>query len=478
MTRKSIYTKWILNVMSVVLFVAVTLMLICILLIQGYVYNGISSTLDASSLQLMNYFDDNITSYEFSSSARNYVESFPNKHLMEVMVLNSKGEITVSSTGFAPDNNEKRPDCDSALIDPDGYGIWKGKLSSGEKVMAITRMQKNDNGTIVGGIRYMVSLEKADHRVKSLVSVAFIIAFILLSVIVLSSLYFLKAILNPIKEISEAANRISKGNFSVRIEKRGEDEIGDLCDTINDMAMELSASNKLKNDFISSISHELRTPLTAIKGWAETMQGDTTVPPTYEKGLNVISREAGRLSSMVEELLDFSRLQQGNMVLFKTKIDIIAEVGDAVYMFNERVKTEEKYLLYDEPNEIYTVIGDINRLRQVFVNIIDNAIKYTGKGGTISVNVGSTEGYVHIVVSDNGCGISAEHLPRIKEKFYKANHAVRGSGIGLALADEIVTAHGGTLDIESHENVGTAVTISLPLSSSNEEVGEKDELNE
>ena len=109
MTRKSIYTRWIFNVMSVVVSVAFTLMLICVLLIQGYVYNGISSTLNASSLQLMNYFDNDITSYEFIASARNYVENFPNKHLMEVMALNSKGEILVSSTGFTPDNTEKDP---------------------------------------------------------------------------------------------------------------------------------------------------------------------------------------------------------------------------------------------------------------------------------------------------------------------------------------------------------------------------------
>ena len=199
------------------------------------------------------------------------------------------------------------------------------------------------------------------------------------------------------------------------------------------------------------------------------MQGGDVNAETMERGLGVISREAGRLSTMVEELLDFSRLEQGTIKLVKSRIDIIAEVGEAVYMFTERAASEEKYLLYEEPDLISPVYGDVDRLRQVFLNVIDNAIKYTEKGGTVSVNVSESSGFVHVVVSDNGCGISAENLPHVKEKFYKANHAVRGSGIGLAVADEIVSAHGGRLEIESHENVGTAVTISLPLAETHSE---------
>ena len=108
------------------------------------------------------------------------------------------------------------------------------------------------------------------------------------------------------------------------------------------------------------------------------------------------------------------------------------------------------------------VLGDINRLRQVFVNIIDNALKYTDTGGTISVSAGEADGYIRVVISDNGCGIPAEHMPNIKKKFYKANQTIRGSGIGLALADEIMALHSGSLDIESHEGIGTAVTITIP----------------
>ena len=463
--KKSIVRRWIVNVMGMVLFILITLVLVLSIFVQGYVYNGIQSTLNASSLQLMNFFVDfnGKTSTEFISFARNYVENFPNKEIMELMVINSRGEVVTTSTGFEPDTNEMMPDYEYALQDEEGCGTWTGKLSSGEKVMAVSRVLFSDTGAQLGGIRYLVSLKAADRQVRMIVTVLLIAGLLIILFIVFSGLYFVRSIVNPIKEINATARQIAQGDFDARVEKFKEDEVGQLCDTINDMALELRSAERMKNDFISSVSHELRTPLTAIKGWSETLQEDGISGKTYAKGLSVISREAERLSGIVEELLDFSRMQSGRMTLMMEKIDILAEVGEAVYMFSERASTEKKFLLYEEPENISPVLGDINRLRQVFINIIDNALKYTSEGGTISVSVNEEGGFVHVVVSDNGCGISAEHLPRIKEKFYKANQSVRGSGIGLALADEIVSMHNGTLEVESHENIGTAVTITLPV---------------
>ena len=247
----------------------------------------------------------------------------------------------------------------------------------------------------------------------------------------------------------------------MRIDKAKDDEIGDLCDAINDMAGELGAAEQMKNDFISSVSHELRTPLTAIKGWAETLQ-EGADPETAEKGMGVIIRESERLSGLVEELLDFSRLQNGRMRLLVSRLDILSELDQAVYLFTDRARTEEKQLNYEETTVLPPVYGDVDRLRQVFINIIDNALKYTSPGGTITVSSREDDGWVRVHISDTGCGIPAEHLPNVKKKFYKANQLVRGSGIGLAVADEIVRLHGGVLEVESQEGVGTSVTISLP----------------
>ena len=234
------------------------------------------------------------------------------------------------------------------------------------------------------------------------------------------------------------------------------------------MAEELAAADAMKNEFISSVSHELRTPLTAIKGWAETLNDMTDDPAAVSKGMKVIISETERLSQMVEELLDFSRIQNGRFTLVKATMDVLAELGDAVLIYAEKAKKEGIELVYDEPEMLPFIYGDKNRIRQVFINVIDNAIKYSDKGGLVSVQAGETDdGYVEIDVSDTGCGISPEDLPKIKTKFYKANHTRRGSGIGLAVADEIISMHGGTLEVISELNVGTTVIIRLPAEKKN-----------
>ncbi len=464
MVVKGITKRWLLNSLGVILILIVALVFSLSYAIQNYIYYGIQQAINGRAGELTNVFSDygKRSSQDFLTAARNYVENFPNKESMELMVFNSEGHIITTSIGFAPDQSQPMPDYQQALADANGYGTWTGRLTSGEKVMAVTRVIHNDAGSVVGGVRYVVSLEEADKQIGMVVGILILAGVVILLFISTSSYYFMKSILTPIKEIGATARRIAQGDFKARIEKSNDDEIGQLCDTINDMAVELGAAEKMKNDFISSVSHELRTPLTAIKGWAETMQGGGMDDETFDKGMSVIIRESERLSGIVEELLDFSRMQSGRMTLTMDKIDILAELGEAVYMFSERAKSEHKYLLYEEPRMLSPVLGDINRLRQVFVNILDNALKYTDEGGTISVVASEENGYIRVAISDNGCGIPPEHLPNVKKKFYKANQTVRGSGIGLALADEIMRLHSGSLEIESHENVGTVVTIRIP----------------
>lgn len=464
MVVKGITKRWLLNSLGVILILIVALVFSLSYAIQNYIYYGIQQAINGRAGELTNVFSDygQRSSQDFLTAARNYVENFPNKESMELMVFNSEGHIITTSIGFAPDQSQPMPDYQQALADANGYGTWTGRLTSGEKVMAVTRVIQNDAGSVVGGVRYVVSLEEADKQIGMVVGILILAGVVILLFISTSSYYFMKSILTPIKEIGATARRIAQGDFKARIEKSNDDEIGQLCDTINDMAVELGAAEKMKNDFISSVSHELRTPLTAIKGWAETMQGGGMDDETFDKGMSVIIRESERLSGIVEELLDFSRMQSGRMTLTMDKIDILAELGEAVYMFSERAKSEHKYLLYEEPRMLSPILGDINRLRQVFVNILDNALKYTGEGGTISVVASEENGYIRVAISDNGCGIPPEHLPNVKKKFYKANQTVRGSGIGLALADEIMRLHSGSLEIESHENVGTVVTIRIP----------------
>ena len=461
---KGIARRWFVNTIGIVFVILVIFIASLSITVQSSVYSGIETSITGRVDELLNWLSVSSGGYvtsEFNAITRDYIENyFQDKDKMEIMALSRTGKVLITSTGFEPDQ-QHMPDYDLALQSEDGTGNWIGQLNTGEKVMAITRAVRDEDGALVGSIRYVVSLERADQQMAFVVIILVLAGLFILLLLTFSGVYFIRSILVPVKRISASAKQIAQGDFDVRVEKSKDDELGQLCDAVNDMAGELGAAERMKNDFISSVSHELRTPLTAIKGWAETLRLGAD-QETAEKGMTVIIRESARLSGLVEELLDFSRLQSGRMRLSAARLDILAELDEAVYLFTDRARTERKELTYEENTSLSPVYGDRDRLRQVFVNIIDNALKYTQAGGVITVSSREAMGYVEVTVSDTGCGIPAQHLPNVKEKFYKANQLVRGSGIGLAVADEIVSLHGGTLGIESQEGVGTVVTIRLP----------------
>lgn len=471
---RGITKRWMLNTLSVILtiiiLIVVTLIFVVTYLFQSGVEQRLASTGNELSIVFSGFQSPGST--EFTSAARDYIENFDKKENMGVMVLNSTGKVVLTSTGFLPEEDEKFTDFDSAVSNDNGYAFWRGTLLSGEAAMSETRVIKDPDGAVVGAIRYIVSMEPVNSRIILSAVIIIAIGLVILGLVIISGLLFIRSIVKPIQRLSEAAGQIAQGDFSAseKIEHKYDDEIGDLCDAVSDMAKDLQTTEQMKNDFISRVSHELRTPLTAIKGWAETMQlseRGTLDRRTFDKGMGVIIKESTRLTGIVEELLDFGRIQSGRMVLMNEKIDILAEFDETVYMLKERAVEEGKHLLYDEPEVVYPpVYGDRNRLRQVFLNVLDNALKYTPKGGVVAAQVIYSKDepdVIKIIVTDTGCGISAEDLPRVKEKFYKANQTVRGSGIGLAVADEIMNLHHGSLDIESGEGVGTTVTLTFPI---------------
>ena len=467
--------RWMLNTLSVI-FTIIVLIVVSLIFVVNYVFqNSVEQSLNSAcnelSLVFPGYTSDNAS--DFTAVACDYVENFDQKERMGVMAINSSGRIVLTSTGFIPSDAEEMKDLDDAKKSPDGFAFWSGRLTSGEPALSETRVIRTDSGVVVGAVRYIVSMEPINSRILIVDVIIVALGIVMLAMVFFSGLLFIRSIVKPIRRLSEAAAQIAQGDFSAseKIEHKYDDEIGDLCDAVSDMAKDLQTTEQMKNDFISRVSHELRTPLTAIKGWAETMQlseRGTLDRRTFDRGMGVIIKESSRLTGIVEELLDFGRIQSGRMVLINEKIDIIAEFDETVYMLKERAAEEGIHLLYDEDDTVYypPVYGDRNRLRQVFLNVLDNALKYTPKGGVVAAQVIYTKDdpeVIIIVVTDSGCGISAEDLPRVKEKFYKANQKVGGSGIGLAVADEIMNLHHGSLNIESGEGVGTTVTLTIPV---------------
>lgn len=468
MAVKKITKRWMVNNFGVILVILVALEVGFSFGIKAFYYNSVESVVltqvNVVASQLAAYAEDSSANY--SEQVRGLVEGFQARDRMELMAVGLDKKVSFTSSGFEPGGDLSMPDFDMALLSPDGIGKFVGTID-GEKIMAITKISPSVGDQQLAAMRFAVSLELVDRQIILFILVITLVCIAIIFFVIFSGSYFIGSIVNPVGEVSVTARKIAHGDFNARLTKKNDDEIGELCDTINYMAEELSANDRMKNDFISSVSHELRTPLTAIKGWAETLadMGGEVDPVMLAKGMRVITSETERLAGMVEELLDFSRIQSGRMKLVKDRMDVIAELSEAVLMFEERARHEGKRLIYNEPDQFASFMGDRNRLRQVFVNIIDNALKYSDRGDTVTVRASVSESQVDISVADTGIGIREEDLPKIKEKFFKANSTRRGSGIGLAVADEIVSLHGGTLDITSKENVGTRVTIHLPLGS-------------
>lgn len=468
MKFEGIAKRWYLNVASVVILILLSVSIALLVSFRAYYYSVANMALDAYSAEEISsnfsLYGDAATD-GFKNAGRNFVESFPDKDIMAVWIIDNSGNVVLSSSGFEIKGRVTMPDYETALKGSNN-AKWTGRLPSGERIIAKTCIYNYPDGSHAGAVRFMISLERIENQLVSLTVTVIITAVALFMLLMLSGSFFIRSIINPLKDVGETAKKIAGGDLEARIDHYPyNDEIGELCTTINDMATKLSVTDRLKNDFISTVSHELRTPLTAIKGWGETLLqiGDTDSSMS-QRGMSVIISEASRLNEMVEELLDFSRMSSGRMKLNFEKIDILAELDEVVFALRERAVKDGIEIIYNVPHLPAPATADASRLKQVFINVLDNALKYSEHGGKIIVLAEMPNPATLVVtMSDTGIGISAEDLPHVKEKFYKVDSTIRGSGIGLAVVDEIIKLHNGEFEIASVYGEGTTVTITLPL---------------
>ena len=434
-------------------------------------YNGVQQTMvrrfSSITGQLKMYTGDTAQKASASRSValRRMVEQFSDKDKYEFMLLDSYGGVIASSSGTDADGIVTQSDFEQAQDAVDGMGVAFYKTQSGEQVMSVCYLVPYA-AEDVAAMRLVTSMTLVTRQLKNAIAVSAVIVLAILVFTVMSGLYFVRSIVVPLGQVERTAASIARGELDVRLPVTGDqrDEVDRLRGTINQMAEGLEETEKMKNEFISSVSHELRTPLTSIRGWVETLRAlNDPADENYRKGLEIINNETVRLYNMVEELLDFSRLQNGRIQMNNHPLDLVAELTDAVLFCEARIRQEGMILSYTEPEEMIPVYADPDRLRQVFINILDNAIKYSAPGGLITVKLWKGQYKAFIEIIDQGRGIPPEDLENVKTKFYKGSNSVRGSGIGLALVDSIMTALDGTLDIKSTLGRGTVVTLGLPL---------------
>ena len=433
----------------------------------AYCYSNLRVGLEEKARTTTDFFGSYINqSYnEYYQSCIRFAQNFEEKNRLELQFISTSGKIVASSygqwAGEAPETSDVAEAIAAKRIVP-----FQGRNpSTGERIMAVSSPMIYSNGEVIGVLRYVTSLRNVDKQISMAICLAILLGVFVISFVLYSSRFFIRSILVPVSEITATAKRIAAGSYGARIQKHQDDEIGQLADTINEMSAKISQTERMQTEFISSVSHELRTPLTAITGWGETLlASDVMDPEETRRGMAIILREARRLTGMVEELLEFTRMQDGRFTLNVEMADLLSEFEDTVFMYGSRLKQEGialEYLENDDP--IPEVLCDVSRMRQVFLNILDNAAKHGGEGGKITAEIRRVEQEILIRIRDFGPGIPEEELSLVKKKFYKGSSKARGSGIGLAVCDEIVSMHNGSLELSNAEGGGTLVTIRLPI---------------
>lgn len=464
---KGLRRRWLLN----------TVAIICVLgLICVFCITAISSTSFYSAMENDLRTKAEATAALFADAAKDSRDDLRQRCIAYTQSLRYEGSVQlqficvedghcVASNGLLLEAIPDTQDVSDAMAGG-GLSMFFGKDPVlGERVMAVSIPVMDQDGNAVGVFRFVSTTKETDNKIAMIGAISIIVLIVVLAAVLISGNYFIRSILIPLGEIIEKAKRITSGSYGIQIQTKYDDEVGDLAQTINEMSLKISENEKMQTDFISSLSHELRTPLTAITGWSETILGDEDLDENTARGVKIIHREAARMTEMVVELLDFTKIQDGRMTLNMELADIRAEFEDTIYMYGSRLSQEGIILEYQEDDvQIPEVSCDPKRLRQVFLNILDNAAKHGGEGKKIQVGITFEDDQVVVRIRDFGCGIPEDELPLVKKKFYKGSSKARGSGIGLAVCDEIVQLHGGSLTLENAQGGGTLATIRIPAS--------------
>lgn len=461
--EKSIKKRLTGSFMIVILLTVLILEIVVLNVVRQYYYNSVEELLSNQIEFSSKFYSRYFSSSNLEDIIIDDVDVFWNQTDAQVQIINLDKEVLIDSIGVLYNPNViNSPDVEKALKGE--RGVWSGEVSyTDHSVMSVAYPLKVD-GDIVGILRFVTSLEDTNAIIYSISKVFVLLGIGVVLISGIFSVFLSNSIIRPLKEVTEVAAKMADGQLKVRSIKKVDDEIGKLSDTLNYMAEELLRKEQIKNDFVSSISHELRTPLTSIKGWAITLkEEDIGEDSMIKDGLEIIEQESDRLTNMVEDLLDFSKFASGRIVLNKDNMDFYDVASQVYKQLIPKAKELNIEFTSNLDENAGFIIGDENRLKQVLINILDNAIKFTPEGGKVHYSVQGYNNMVVVQVEDTGPGISQEDLPYIKDRFYKGKNSKSHSGLGLSICDEIVNLHGGDMDIQSLLGHGTKVLVSLPI---------------
>lgn len=455
------------NVIKIIMFFVITV----VIGFEIFAYNSIRSYYESALTDSMKnqarinqlQFNNYMNRYDLTDIIIGDKNIFYRSNDTQVQILDNSGILLFDS--LASDligNTIDSPDVKSAIEGKQNSTKYK-RESTGESVISLSYPLVSANQQ-VGIIRLTSSMDKVDKRI-SYDTFWYVIFGILVSLAALIVSFFAaSSFVKPINDLIEVSEKLASGDYTAKAYIRGNNEITELANTLNSLSENIIIREDMKNDFISSVSHELRTPLTSIKGWAITLQAQEMQKneDMLNQGLKIIEDEGDRLSMIVEDLLDFSRLSSSSFKYDKEKLDMVElskQVHTQLYPRTQSQNIEFNFItVYKE----IPVFADKNRMKEVLINIIDNAIKFTSENGQIDLIIDQEDGNVLITIKDNGEGIKEDEIAFVASKFYKGSSSKSQTGLGLSICEEIAKAHGGKLVIKSKYGVGTSVTVQIP----------------
>ncbi|MDU1764278.1 MAG: HAMP domain-containing sensor histidine kinase, partial [Anaerococcus vaginalis] len=408
-------------------------------------------------------YSNYLSRYDLSEIVIGDKNSFYRNNVSQVQILDNSSNVLFDSLGSSKIGTKiKSTDVINANKGEYSYQKIINK-KTGEEVIALS-YPLSDNQKQIGIIRLISSTAKVKENVNNQMIIFLFFGFTIFLFALVVSFYASKRWIVPIKNLTKVGEKLAQGDFKVKASEDGKNEISELGQTLNYMSENIVKREDMKNEFISSVSHELRTPLTSIKGWAITLQAKEIQKneDMLNQGLTIIENEGERLSLMVEDLLNFSRLSSTSFQYEKEDLNIV-EIAKEVYQqlyprsLNEKINFDFK-TAYEE----IIVNCDKNRMKEVFINIIDNAMKFTPKDGHIDIFISKEDENVNIEVKDDGEGIKEDEISFVSSKFFKGSSSKSQTGLGLSICEEIVKAHDGKLVIKSKYTVGTSVIVVLP----------------
>ncbi|MCM3690589.1 sensor histidine kinase [Neobacillus niacini] len=451
--RRVVWSYLLLIIFSVALFEAMILFAL-----RLYYMDGMKQALRDQGTMFSSFYEQEIIDDRLKIDAGNLLNQYNFLVDAQVQLIDEKGLVLADTHQGNERNVSEFEDVENALMGSTGY---LDTILERERVLIVTQPIKRGS-TVIGAIRFTTSLEKVnDIYFQNTLLLLFFGGIVILAAAIMS-FFLANTITKPVSVITTAAEQLASGNLSTRIPKEKDDEIGKLADTLNYMAKKIEKNEQLKNEFIASVSHELRTPLTSIKGWAVTLQS-LSEEDFFRDGLEIISTESDRLNGLLNELLDFSSLSSGRLPLVFNKVSLPSLIQQVVQQLEPRGSRQGLEIITQIDNTVEDISADYNRLKQVLINLLDNALKFTPSGGLITVQLSKEEQEVVITINDTGIGISESDLKHVRDKFFKGKSQASGSGLGLAIVDEIIQAHYGRFSLTSKEGSGTEAEIRLPL---------------